>query len=103
MKGIIATLGLAGSLLLLSGCGGGHLGGAIYSDYTAPTTATSSSNASKEGQAVCTSILGLVAIGDCSIDTAAKNGSVSTIKSVDSKVWSILGIYTTVTTIVKGN
>ena len=104
---LILALGLSGAMALLSGCAMGSTGGlnsgVLYSDMTGPTLATSNSGASKEGQAVCQSILGLVSIGDCSIQAASKAGNISQIKSVDTKIWSILGLYTTSTTIVKGN
>ncbi|TLD82214.1 hypothetical protein LS68_004270 [Helicobacter sp. MIT 05-5293] len=105
MKKFVLALGLGASLAFFSGCGGviGAENGLIFSDNTTPITATSSSSASREGSATCTNILGLVALGDCSVNTAASNGSISQIKSVDSKNFSILGIYTTKTTIVKGN
>lgn len=105
MKKLALALGFGGAVALFSGCGAisGPYSGMIYTDVKAPVTATSSSGASKEGVAKCSNILGLVALGDCSVSAAAKAGDVSQIKSVDNKVWSILGIYTTSTTIVKGN
>ncbi len=60
-------------------------------------------NEVEKGEATCTSILALVAIGDCSIETAAKNGRIQSIKAVDTKAFSVLGIYSTYTTIVSGN
>ena len=105
MKKLALVLGLGGAMAFFTGCGaiGGAYSGALYTDVKAPGTATSSTGASKEGSATCHNVLGLVAIGDCSVDTAAKEGNISQIKSVDNKVWSILGIYSTATTIVKGN
>jgi hypothetical protein len=41
--------------------------------------------------------------GDASIEAAKKNGGITTVSSVDTKVKSILGIYTTYTTTVRGN
>jgi hypothetical protein len=57
----------------------------------------------KVGKATSTSILGLVATGDASIETAAKNGGIKTIKFVDYEVHNILGIYGQYTTIVYGD
>jgi hypothetical protein len=53
--------------------------------------------------ATSTTYLGLWAEGDASIDTAKKNGGITTVSSVDAKVDSILGIVTTYTTTVRGN
>lgn len=105
MKKFVLALGLGGSLAFFSGCGAlvPAEQGMLFTSSASPITATSSSSASREGSATCTNILGLVALGDCSVNTAASNGSISQIKSVDSKNFSILGIYTTKTTIVKGN
>ncbi|KAA8707336.1 TRL-like family protein [Helicobacter canis] len=103
MKGIFVGLSMAAALALFSGCATTAPVGALYTDASLPVTATSASGASKEGQATCTSILSLVATGDCSVETAAKNGHIQSIKSVDSKVFSVLGIYSTYTTIVRGN
>jgi len=102
---LILALGLGSAVALFSGCGAivGPYSGTIYTDVKSPITATPAGGSSKEGESVCTNILGIVALGDCSVDTAAKNGNIKTIKSVDTKVWSILGIYTKATTVVKGD
>lgn len=104
MKKLVLALGFGGAIALFTGCGAlGAYNGALYTDVNTPLAATSASGASKEGKATCSNILGLIALGDCSVNKAAQEGSISQIKSVDSKVWSILGLYTTSTTIVKGN
>lgn len=102
-KLFLTTLSLGVAVALFSGCASTAPVGALYTDAKLPTTATSASGASKVGEATCTSILGLVAMGDCSVDAAAEAGHIGSIKSVDSKVFSILGIYSTYTTVVKGN
>ncbi|MBU0634713.1 MAG: TRL-like family protein [Candidatus Omnitrophica bacterium] len=58
---------------------------------------------SKVGTAKATSILGMVATGDCSIKTAAANGGIKTIKYVDYDAKNILGIYGKYTTTVYGD
>ncbi|AWK61301.1 hypothetical protein C6B36_02270 [Helicobacter cinaedi] len=104
MKKLILALGLGGSMAFFAGCSvAGTAPGMLYTDNSTPGTATSASGVSKEGSATCSNILGLVAIGDCSVDTVAKAGGISQIKSVDSKNFGILGLYSTSTTIVKGN
>lgn len=101
MKKILGATAMAGALFALTGCASTSPVGALYTDVKIPQTATSASGA-KQGTATCTSVLSLVATGDCSIDAAAKNGGITQIQSVDSKVNNILGIYGTYTTIVKG-
>ncbi|MBR2494673.1 TRL-like family protein [Helicobacter sp.] len=102
MKRVFVGLSMVATLAL-SGCAFPSPVGMLYTDVSLPITATSASGASKEGQATCTSILSLVSTGDCSVETAAKNGKIQSIKSVDSKVFSVLGFYNTYTTIVRGN
>lgn len=100
-------VGLGGAFaLMMSGCMAytqAPVMGAIYTGVKAPIVATSNTSDSKMGRATCKSILGLVALGDCSIATAAKDGGISHVKSVDYEATSILGIYAESTTIVTGN
>lgn len=53
------------------------------------------------GVATATTIFGITT-GDCSIATAAKQGSITKIGHVDYHSWGILGIYGTTTTQVYG-
>lgn len=76
--------------------------GGLYTDVKAPITATSNTSYSKMGSATASSILGLIAVGDASINTAAKNGGITRIHHVDFKSTSILGIYATYTVFVYG-
>lgn len=90
--------------LFLTGCGfGGPVPGALFTDAVGPHNATSVGNSTKEGTSECVSYLGLVALGDCSIEAAAEQGKILQIKSVDTKFYTVLGLYTKRTTIVKGN
>lgn len=74
MKSILASFSIASILLIFSGCATTTPVGAIFTDVTLPLNATSVNGVTKKGEATCTSILGLVATGDCSIETAAQNG-----------------------------
>ncbi|WP_220092225.1 TRL-like family protein [Helicobacter sp. 16-1353] len=56
----------------------------------------------KRGEAVCSSVLGIVASGDCSIQAAKKNGNITKVHSVDVESFSVLGFYASYTTIVIG-
>ncbi len=77
--------------------------GGIYTDVKAPLTTTANTKGSKVGTATATSILGLVATGDASIETAAKNGGITSIKNVDYHSTSVLGIYSSFTVEVHGD
>jgi hypothetical protein len=78
------------------------LGGLIYTDVKAPEAVTSNAGKSKVGTAMATSIMGLVAQGDASIETAAKSAGITRIQHVDYHSTSILGIYSTFTVTVYG-
>ncbi|MDM7915165.1 MAG: TRL-like family protein [Candidatus Eisenbacteria bacterium] len=97
---LIATL----SLPVLAGCAMTMTPaiGTVYYDVKGPLTATSNEVSSKVGIATCTSILGLVAQGDASIETAMKNGGITKIHHVDYHSTGILGIYATFTVTVYG-
>lgn len=57
----------------------------------------------KNGEATCVAILGLVSVGDCSIQAAMGNGEIDKIHHVDYRTTSILGgIFHSLTTIVHG-
>lgn len=76
--------------------------GFLYNDTKAGLTASSNQTGNRIGEACVTSILGLVATGDASIETARRNGGVTMISSVDESVNSIMGVYTKYCSIVRG-
>ena len=76
--------------------------GAIYTDVKAPFAATANPVASKVGTAEATSILGLIATGDASIQAAAQKAGITKISHVDYQSTSILGIYAKYTVYVYG-
>jgi hypothetical protein len=78
------------------------LSGVFYTDVKAPVIATSNSNSTKVGSAEATSILGIVATGDASIEVAAKSAGITKIHHVDEHSTSILGFYATYTVYVYG-
>ncbi len=75
--------------------------GFIYTDVTQPVSATAQIGV-KRGEACSSAILGIIAIGDASIEAARKNGGFKSISSVDEQVFSILGLYRSTCTIVYG-
>ena len=71
---------------------------------TLPVNATSNPVGSKVGTATATGYLGFLFFDqDASIQTAAKNGGITQISTVDIKSTSILNIVVTYETIVTGN
>ena len=91
------------AVFMLLGCATMIPIGTLYTDAKLPGIATSNSGtSSKIGEAQCTSVLGLIALGDCSIAAAKKNGGIKKVYSVDWDVKNILGIYGTYKVIVRG-
>lgn len=76
--------------------------GALYSDITSGVTATSNNVGSKVGRASAKGYLGLIAVGDASIETAAKSAGIKKISHIDQHGNSILGIINTYEIIVYG-
>jgi len=109
MKFLRAGIAFAAAALLTTGCG--YVApvmppqGWIYADISAPmdidvdqTVVTGP----RMGEAESTSILALVATGDCSITTAAQNGGVNTVNHVDYAYMNVLFVYQKFTTRVYG-
>lgn len=96
---------LVGAFMLV-GCAGPYSPGWIVSDYefpaSSPDDATGLQLGSKAGTSQMVNYLGWVAIGDASIQAAAKSAGISKVKTVDVHYNSILGIINTTTTKVTG-
>ena len=91
---------------LLAGCAAmavAPVTGFLYTDVNAPMIATGSSGPTKVGEAFCESYLGLIAVGDASIDAAMRAGGITQVHSVDYKSSNILGLYSKFIVIVRGN
>lgn len=90
---------------LLGGCASAYepVNGIWYSDVQGPLQATHGAKALKEGTSKCESFLGVVALGDASIETAMKNGGITRLHHVDHHTRSILGVYAEFTTVVWGD
>lgn len=99
----IAALAVATSLL--GGCAvvASPTTGLLYTKVQGPITTGNGTNTSKSGQACANNILGLISTGDASIDAAKKAGGITTVASVDHDSTSILGLFGTFCTVVKGN
>jgi len=100
MTMVVLGGGLAG---LLSGCAASYPYGGLYTQMKLPVTATSNAASQKVGTAMCTSVLSMVATGDCSIDAAKKNGHIQKVSHVDWDAKNILGLYGEYKVTVYGN
>ena len=70
-----------------------------------PGTATSNAVGSKVGEASCSLIIGIpipLFNQDLGVATAAKNGGITKISTIDTKSYTILGFYTKLSTVVTG-
>lgn len=79
--------------------------GLLYTEIKGPVLATDNTTeleGMKVGTAECSNILGLIAMGDASIETAAKSAGITKIYHVDSEVKNILGIFATYKLVVYG-
>jgi len=76
--------------------------GQLYTNLKAPFAVTSNSVSTKVGTGEVTSILGLIATGDASIQTATKSAGITKIHHIDVECTNILGIFATYTVYVYG-
>ena len=95
MKKIKMILGVAVSALFLYSCAAvkSPLTGFVYTGVKTPIAVTSNSNSTKVGISKATSILGWFAIGDASIEAAAKSAGITKIHHVDAQSTSVLSIF----------
>ena len=105
MKKLILALGLGGSMAFFAGCSTSGMAPGLlyYRQYAHLALQLQQVLSLKKALELAANILGLIAVGDCSIHNAASKAGDNQIKSVDSKNFGVLGLYSTSTTIVKGN
>jgi len=104
MKKLLTAIAITAAVAL-TGCATSTPVGSLYTQVKLPvavTQAQAGSTKLKVGKAECKSILGLVATGDASIDTAAKNAGITVIHHVDWEAENILGIIGTYRCVVYG-
>jgi hypothetical protein len=99
--------GVCLGFVMCAGCAmvASPLPGSIYTSVSYPSYYHGVDNGgpgTKRGEAMASSILGIVATGDASIEAAARNGRITKIHTADTKATSILGVYATYTTVVTG-
>ena len=106
IKLALALVGMTAAAFSLAACGPivySPMVGTTFNETKYGNIATDESNASKEGKACGTSILGWIAQGDASVMAAKANGGITKVTSVDHSAKNILGIWGEWCTIVKGN
>lgn len=95
------------SVCMLVGCATPYSPGAWYSKIDVPMCSPDDASGlqigSKTGTSQMVNYVGVVAIGDASIQAAARNGGISKVKTVDVHYDSILGIINTTITKVTGD
>ena len=91
---LMILFGLIAFIPVMSGCATTYPYGIFYTEMKLPVAvgAVSGSSSLKSGTAEAKSILGMIAIGDCSIYSAMKNGEITKIHYVDWEVKNTLGI-----------
>jgi len=98
----VGVVGLVASYLMGCATAMSPVSGAWYTDVKGPVGVTDAYGGTAMGEACATSILGLIATGDASLDTAKKNGGVAQVTVVDHHSSSILGFYAKFCTVVYG-
>lgn len=89
----IALAAAIGATAILSGCATNYPVGGAFTDVTLPVQVTDENGtSSKQGTSSCVSYAAMVAIGDCSIDAAKRDGGITEVHHMDWKANSILGI-----------
>jgi len=95
-------------LSLMTGCiPGFYTVGTLYTSVKTPTEAVAyygptANNSAKVSKVSATNILGLIATGDASLETAMRQGGITKVHHIDQEVTSILGLWSTYTIYVYG-
>lgn len=105
MKKIFLSLSCA-AMLALASCSTVSSGsgmGVLYTGVSEGQIATSNALGTKVGTSGSIGVLGLVSVGDASIQTAAHAAGISKISHVDVNKTSILGLFAKYQTVVYGD
>ncbi len=88
-------------VFILAGCARYVPVGVVYTDGKMGVQAVSGASG-KTGRACMTSILGLVATGDASIEAAKAAGGITEVTNINYEVNNILGVYGQYCLVVQG-
>ncbi|MGQ9678096.1 MAG: TRL-like family protein [bacterium] len=95
-------------LTMMTGClPGFYTVGTLYTSVKTPASAIAyygpqANSVAKVAKVTATNILGLIATGDASLETAMRESGIKKVHHVDQEVTSILGLWSTYTIIVYG-
>lgn len=104
LKNALLALPLAATVVL-TGCAAysaAPVYGFVMTNVSGPLAAPSVGSPTKVGRGTMTTILGLIASGDASIESAAKSAGITKIHHVDFESKSTLGIIASWTVVVYG-
>ena len=102
MKKFLASAFFAAALLG-TGCVKSPVVGGVYTDVKDGLAVTGNAGSSKVGTAEVKGYVGVVAMGDASIQTAAREAGITRIHHEDYQSKSYLGVYPIYTIIVYGD
>lgn len=94
---------LAFAVAMFTGCIKSPIVGGIYTDIKDGMSVTGNAGSSKVGTAEAKGYLGIVALGDASIQAAAREAGITRIHHVDYQAKSYVGVYTIYTIVVYGD
>lgn len=93
----------AAAALACAGCVKTPVAGGIYTDIKDGMAVTGNAASTKVGTAEIKGYAGVVALGDASIQAAARDAGITRIHHVDYQTKSYVGLYTIYTVIVYGD
>ncbi|WP_026223311.1 TRL-like family protein [Methylosarcina fibrata] len=102
MTKTFTILAVSSLTMALTACATPYPVGGIWTNVALPVTATASGEASKTGEATCKSYVAMFSTGDCSIDTAKRNGGITKVDHIDWQAKNFLGLVGTYKVIVHG-
>src|SRR5262245_3503060 len=85
---LLAPIAFTGCVMVVS-----PVGNAIYTEVKGPIDAEAGKSSAKEGRACAANYVGVVAIGDASIEAAKKHGGITSVSTVDHESFSVMGVY----------
>ena len=103
---IMQIVSLCLAVMLFGGCAGwvdSPAKGIVFTWVDGPINATSYGQSTLTGDSCAYSILGLVAFGSASINSAKISGKIKEVASVDHETFNILGIVGSYCTVVRGS
>lgn len=93
---------LASAAFVMTGCIKSPVQGAFYTNIQDGMMVTGNAGSSKVGTAEIKGYVGVVALGDASIQAACKDAGITRIHHVDYKSLSYVGVYNIYTVVVYG-